>query len=334
MELLKPHPTYFGKSLEDAINTVTPERKPIIENLLYEKSALMLYSDDGVGKSILTLQACLQATVKDGKVFGEYLVPQARNVLYFQMERHPDESFERIRHLQNVIAIDKSRFALSVALQGTNLQELKSNKSATETVMSIVKEIGFVPDLVAFDPIYTLASSGLETAEACNAITSFFRVIQINLNCSIIATSHTNRGVRDTENPSRRVGKDMYGNRFLSAFFTGSYHIDLKSDGSGSVWKLDKNSQKNLDKKVELLYDPTTYQSIHLSDGKFSKKDKLDNFLRACKAQNKEFSYADMQANSELSDSTLRGYLTGYLKDSLNICSKGNKGKVLYKFIG
>jgi len=334
MTIKNLHPTYFGQSLEEAINTVSPERKALIENLLYEKSAVMLYADDGAGKSVLTLQACLQTTVKDTMVFGEFHVPQARNVLYFQMERHPDETFERIRHLQKAVPFDKERFALSVALQGTNLQDHKSATDALLRIVEIVQEIGFSPDIIVFDPIYTLASSGLETAEACNAITNFFRVLQIHFNCTILATSHTNRGVRDMEDGGRRKGQDMYGNRFLSAFFTGSYHIQAKPDGAGSIWKLDKNSQKNLEKKIELMYDPVTHQSIHLSEGKFSKKDKLDNFLKSCKMSNKEFSYMEMQEVSGLSDSGLRGYLSGYLSETIVETSKGKYGKLLYKFIG
>lgn len=335
-ESIHPTPTYFGNSLDLAINTVNPERKPLIDNFLYEKSSLMLYADDGAGKSVLTLQACMQATVKDSKVFGEFNVPEPRNVLYFQMERHPDESFERIRHLKTVIPFDSSKFALSVTLQDIDLQEPKSHANALLKVVETIEEIGFKPEIVAFDPIYTLASSGLETAEACNAITRFFRMIQIHLTCSILATSHTNRGVRSTdpEKMGKREGQDMYGNRFLSAFFTGSYHITSKDDGVGSKWKLNKNSQKNLEKSFELLYDPSTYQSMFLSDGKFSKKDKLDNYLKACKGQNIELSYDDMQRTSGLSDSALRGYLSGYLKDKLEKSSKAKFGKQLYKFLG
>lgn len=334
MDLTNSHPTYFGKLLLEAITTVLPERKAIIENFLYEKSALMLYADDGVGKSVLTLQACMQATVKENKVFGEFNVPEACNILYFQMERHPDESFERIRHLQKAIPFDNSKFALSVALQGTNLQERHSRAEAVAKIPEIVNEIGFTPHIVAFDPIYTLASSGLETAEACNSITSFFRIIQIYLNCTILATSHTNRGIRDPEKKGVRTGKDMYGNRFLSAFFTGSYHIKLKADESGTIWERDKNSQKNLEKKIELMYDASNYSSTYLNDGKFSKRDKLENYLKSRKIQDLEFSFDDMLKNSELSDSTLRGYLSGHLKDLVIETQKLNKGKLLYKYCG
>lgn len=330
-DIVTPLYTFFGESLDTAIETVSPERKPLIDNFLYEKSALMIYADDGVGKSVLTLQAMMQATHPDSKVFGEFDVPQGNEVLFFQMERHPNEMFERMRHLRKVVPFDKNKFAISVALQGINLQDNKSYINSMTKISEIVWEIGFQPSIMVFDPIYTMTASGLETAEACNAITSFFRVLQITFNCTIIATSHTNRGVRDLENPGKRVGQDMYGNRFLSAFFTGSYHLKGKSDGVGSVWTLDKNSQKNLEKKFELNYDPSNYCSMTQNEGKFSKKDKLNNFIRACKAQDKEFSYADMQASSGLSDSHLRGYLIGYLKEIIKETSKGKYGKLLYK---
>lgn len=326
--------TFFGDSLNKAINEVHPERKALIENFLYEKSALMVYADDGVGKSVLVLQACMQATSKDSKVFGEFAVPEDNDVIYFQMERHPDESFERMRHLRQVVPFNKDKFCLSVELQGLDLQDNRANIEAMVRVSKIVHNTGFQPKIMAFDPIYTLAGEGLETASACNAITNFFRILQLTYNCTIIATSHTNRGVRDLENPGRRVGQDMYGNRFLSAFFTGSYHLRAKQDGIGSHWKLDKNSQKNLEKEFELAYDPSNYLSLTNGNRDFTKKDRLNNYLRACKQQNIEFSFADMQKASDLSDSMLRQYLIGYLKDFLEISSKASRGKLLYKYIG
>ena len=333
MTSFSSHPTYYGKLLEEAINVVSPERKPLIENFLYEKSALLLYADDGVGKSVLTLQACLQSTVKESMVFGEFYVPEARNILYFQLERHPDESFERMRHLQNSIPFDKNRFALSVGLQGVNLQDSLSRREAIITVESIIKEIGFNPDIIAFDPIYTLVPEDLSTAPAVNAVTSFFRVIQLATNSTILATSHTNRGIRD-QKTGKRLGKDMYGNRFLSAFFTASYHIEAKEDGAGSIFILDKNSQKNMEKKFGLNYDASCYRSWIDTQGKYTKKDKLDNFLKTCKKLDKEFSFQDMQRESGLSDSPLRAYLAGYLKDIVKETSKLSYGKMLYKYFG
>lgn len=328
----KPVTRFTGDILKSSIQATTPERKPLIEGLVYEKSALMLYADDGSGKSVLTLQACMQATVAESKVFDEFHVPRACSVLYFQMERHQDESFERMKHLIDTFPFDPLKFCLSVELQGIDLQTIKGKIDALKHVLSCASELPFIPDIVAFDPIYTMTAGGLETAEACNAITSFFRLVQLSLSCTIIATSHTNRGIRDPEQAGKRVGQDMYGNRFLSAFFTGSYHIQCKPEGTGTIWKLDKNSQKNLEKKFELIYDASNYRSFfHLDDSKLDKKDKLDMFLKTCKLQNKTFDIDQMMAYSGLSPSKLRGHLRGYLQEILEIVSKSKRGKFLYR---
>lgn len=82
------------------------------------------------------------------------------------------------------------------------------------------------------------------------------------------------------------------------------------------------------------MYDGSNYTSTHLSDGKFSKKDRLDNFLKAQKQQGLEFSFQQMLEAGDLSDSTLRGYLAGHLKDSVLTTSILSRGKYLYKYLG
>lgn len=330
----EPNKIFTGEVLKEAVATVHPERPFIINNFLYEKSAMMLYADDGVGKSVICLQACLQMTLAESKFLGEFEITKARNIIYFQMERHPDESFERMRHMQTIIPYDPSNLCISVELQGIDLMDKASSALAYNNVIKTIKAFGKAPDVMAFDPIYSMVSGDLSNSETCNAVTGFFRKIQSNVPCTIFATSHTNRGMRDPENKGQRMGKDMYGNRFLSAFFTGSYHLESKADGAGATFKRDKNSQKNLEKKFGTNYDPATYCSWSDAEGKMTKKEKLYSFLRACKASDKEFSFQDMQEASLLSDSPLRGYLTGELKNLLTETRKLGKGKQLYKFLG
>lgn len=339
--------TFYGASLREAIDTVNPERKAIIENFLYEKSALLLYADDGVGKSVICLQACMTSTVENAKVFGDFLVPQARNVIYFQMERHPDETFERMRRMESRIPFDITHFCLSADLQGINLQDRTSRKEAIDKVNNIITNNSFfTPDIIAFDPIYSMVADDLSKAEPCNAITSFFREIQVNHNVTILATSHTNRGTRDTDNPHQRVGKDMYGNRFLSAFFTGSYHLESKDDGAGSNFKLNKNSQRNLEKQFSLNYDPATYCSWSDNMGKLTKSELLIGFLNACKKTGKNFTFKDMETASKYSESSIRKMMVPAMElhsTTLKITEqeflleevgKLNKGKALYKIAG
>jgi len=330
--------TFHAKVLENAIEQTSPERIPIIENLLYEKSSILLYADDGVGKSVLCLQAAMQMTVGDSKLFNEYHIPEPRNVIYFQMERYVDESFERIKHMRTMIPYDSNRLIITTAIQGCDLQDKQSKQDTVRETVEILnhykEHAGFKPDVIIFDPIYSMVADDLSTAPACNAITGFFRKIQTITESSIIATSHTNRGVRDKDSGYKRVGKDMYGNRFLSAFFTGSYQVTGKDeDGSGTCWKLNKNSQRNMDKKFSLNYDPATYCSWIDSNGNMTKREKLDSYLMSCKKLNKEFSFEEMKSNSELSDSALRGHLSGYLKGKLDIVSKSSRGKILYRYL-
>lgn len=326
-------PTYSSKSLLDALEFVRPERKALIENFLYEKTSMLWYAPDGIGKSVISLQAAMQSTVKDTKVFGEFHVPEACKVLYMQLERPPEETFERMKHMRKGIPFDADNFGLSVALQGINLQNRDGDKEALDIMRTVIGEIKFKPQIIVFDPIYTLCHEGLESVKACNAITNFFRVMQLQQGCAIIAISHANRGMRDQETGGRK-GEDMYGNRFLSAHFGGVYKIESIKEGAGTRFKLEKSSLKNLDKTFDLFYEPQYYRSMILDDGKVTKKDRLQNFLQTQRSMDKPFSFEDMKTISLLSDSALRGYLSGELKEKLTVVDKLNKGKVLYKFSG
>lgn len=333
LNLKDPILTFTGQILDDAITNVSPERISLIENLLYEKSSLLLYAPDGIGKSTICLQACCQATIKDEKVFGEFEVVRPCNILYFQMERHPDEVFERIKLMRVSVPVDHEKFCLSVALQGTNLQQEESSAKALKKISEIIGYLPFQPDIIAFDPIYALTLNGLESSEACNAVTNFFRVIQLTFDCTIVAVSHANRGIRDVETGGRK-GEDLYGNRFLSAFFTGIYQIKSIDEGAGTKFKLEKSSQKNLEKKFELVYNASDYCSWIKTNNNLTKKQRLYSFLKTCKMSDKEFSFEDMQTSSGLSDSPLRGYLAGELKNLLKNSRILGRGKILYKYLG
>ena len=133
------------------------------------------------------------------------------------------------------------------------------------------------------------------------------------------------------ENPGHRVGKDMYGNRFLSAFYTASYKVESLVDGKGTRFTRDKNCQKNIERRFELIYDPSCYRSWTSSDDPLSKKDRLDNFIKTCQMSNKTFTFEEMQSISDLSDSALRVHLAGYLKKIVLPASILNRGKILYR---
>ena len=99
--------------------------------------------------------------------------------------------------------------------------------------------------------------------------------------------------------------------------------------------KLEKSSQSNLEKKIDLVFDAESQLSfVKGASGKLSKTELLTNYLRACKVQDKYFSFADMEQVSGLSTSFLRGLCGGHLKNELTFFSKTSTGAILYKYKG
>ena len=324
----------WGEKLKAALSEVRPVREPLIEGFLYKKSAHMIWAPDGAGKSFVTLQAAIQGTVTDGKVYGDLHVPQGFNTLYLQAERDKDESLERMKRMVNSTPFDAERFTLSTDLQDINLRNEKSFEKALVRVEEIISGTFKALDLFVIDPIYSMVRGGLKDDEGASYITEFSRLIQKRYGCSILLVHHANRGSRDKESGAR-IGEDMFGSRFLSAHCTGVYKLNLKADKTGTTLSCEKSSNENLEERIELRYDPETHLSFSVDgDGRLSKTDLLHNYLRTCKANKKTFNFNDMLAVSKVSTSFLRGHLSRHLQNGLKIVGKSKHGTNLYEWTG
>jgi RecA-family ATPase len=325
---------YWGESLNKLINEVRPAREALIEGFLYKKSAQMIYAPDGAGKSLITLQAAIQGTVDGNRVFGELLVPKAFNTLYVQAERSVDENSERLKRMTSKTPFDLNHFVLTAGIQDVNLRDQKSFTSGLDRLKWIAEQSMKQVDLVVLDPIYALVRGGLKDDEGASFVTEFSRLLQFHFGCSVLLVHHANRGTRDKDTGGR-VGEDMFGSRFLSAHCTGVYKLTLNHEKSGTTLENEKSSNLNLEKRIELTYEPETDLSwVQHKDGSITKIDRLYNYMRLCKKLNKAFTFEEMQSNSLLSTSYLRGHLADTRKTELEIVSKGSKGKVLYKYVG
>lgn len=324
----------WGEELDRALNEVKPVREPLIEGFLYKKSAQMIWAPDGVGKSLVSIQAAIQGTVEGGKVFGEYNVPKPFNTLYIQAERHRDESLERIRRMKTNTPFDSKRFVLTTDLQDVNLRNEKSFLNGLLKVDKIVGETFKTLDLVVIDPIYAMVRGGIKDDEGASYVNEFSKLIQKKYDCSTLLVHHANRGTRDKESGTR-MGEDMFGSRFLSAHCSGVYSLTLKDDKSGTTLKLIKTSNENLDDRIELVYEKESQLSfIEGRSGNISKMDLIHNFLRTCKANKKTFTFADLQGSARVSTSFLRGQLGGHLQSGLKIVGKSKYGMNLYEWTG
>ncbi len=325
---------YWGESLESLIHEVRPAREALIEGFLYKKSAQMLFAPDGAGKSLIVLQACIQGTVDGGKVFGELLVPKAFNTLYIYAERSIDEVAERLKRMTTKTPYDAQRFVVTADLQDINLRDQKSFTSGLDRIKWIAENSMKQVDLVVLDPIYAMVRGGLKDDEGASFITEFSRLLQSHFGCSVLIVHHANRGQKDKDS-GKRIGEDMFGSRFLSAHCTGVYKLTLNAEKTGTILECEKSSAVNLDKRIELVYEPETDLSwIRGKGGNISKMDKLFNYLRTCKQQGKTFTFEEMKENSGVSTSHLRNFLSGHPLNGVKISSKLKYGGNLYEYTG
>jgi len=334
----------WSERLNQAIDTVNPVREFLIEGFLYKKSIQMIYAPDGAGKSLITLQATMQGTVSDSKVFGEFYVKEGFKTLYVQAERSVDENLERMRLMKSKTPFDSKNFVLDTDLQGINLKNDSHADAGINHIIEVCASSFLIPDLIVLDPIYAMVRGGLKDDEGASYITDFSRRIQKYFGCSIILVHHANRGSRDVET-GKRGNEDMFGSRFLSAHCTGVYKMTLKEEGMGSVLTREKTSNENLEKKIELWYDPESGLSWVSADKKtISKTDKLFNFLRTCKVQQKTFNFKEMMVESGLSKSGLLKVLGSTLSSTpvlgsvhpsgeLKEVSKSIHGSILYQYV-
>lgn len=284
----------YKDSLKSYINNFT-ERQYLIDGFLYEHSSLMLYAADGVGKSALTLQAILESS-SNSYVFGYLKTSRPIKTLWIMAERHPDEIVERLKSMESMLNPNYENFSITTEIQGLNLLNEAAFSNALSIIKKRVDEMGGV-DLIVVDPIYALVCGGLGKDENDSTVSRFSTSLQNLFNCSVIFVHHSNRGIKDKDT-GKRLGEDMYGGRFLSAHFTGVYHITKTT--MGTHFKRDKSSHKNLIEEFDLEFDFDTYISTFL-DNSMQKRDKLLIELRRLKASDKWVTLDELSTGCQLS---------------------------------
>lgn len=307
-------PFYHGKDIQKLRDLCKTPRKAIIEALIYEHSASLFWADDGVGKSILLFQAIFEASAGHA-AFSFMECPRPVRTLWIQAERHPYELGERINALEKVITPDYSNLIITSDLQEIDLRYPKHVKNAIDAIDTILKQTISI-DLIVIDPIYSMVSGELTSGDTCGHITKFSTLLQSRYDCSTVFIHHSNRGGRGSD--GTRTEGDIYGNRFLTAHFSGIYSIKRREDGSGSVFKCKKDTFSVLNSGFQLDYDKETWVST-VSDDSISKTDQIGIFLRAHAKAKTTFTFNDIYDKFGVSPTLLyhlRGveYVLGFIE--------------------
>jgi len=321
-------PYYTGDSLKALTTACEEPRRELIQSLIMEKSATLLFAPDGIGKSVLSLQAVCQASAGHN-VFDYFPVPNPLKVLWCQMERHPREMGERIHHFMSSFQPNFNNLVITNKLQDRLLEDKNDNNFLIEAVGKIIDETIGYADLVCFDPVYAMTIGDLSDPKCCALITRFSNKIKNKYNTSTLFVTHANRGVKvlNEDGTVTRKGIDLYGNRFLSAHFDGLYSIARHDDGT--KWELGKDTNSALIKEFCLEYDPETWTSS-ISGNSIPISEKLKQVLIHWNKIKKEFTIQELMKATQASSSLVYKERSGNLKNGFIETSKSLGKKKLF----
>ena len=281
----------YGRELEKAITEAEDSTEELVHGIIASGSVTQFFAGDGEGKSTLLIQAELEASLGI-EVFSEHEVARPLRILHIQTERPPREAYNRLKLMvqRMRVPVNMDNFYFEAGLQGLDISHREDRETIIRHLLEVKTEFGEI-DWVHIDPIYAWTSGDLSTATGCGEVNDMIRRIQTNVCTTISYNHHPNRGVRD-KTTGKRMGEDMYGNRFLSANCTGIFHIKGRANGGGSTWTRKKDSWGCLAKKIDLVYDPHFYMSYVDGSNAFSSKlDRINSFLKVCKMKGKSFTF-------------------------------------------
>jgi RecA-family ATPase len=318
-----------GQSLKEALNEIPPERKPLIDGFLYERSVLMLSADPGAGKSTITAQAIAQMSC-GLPVFGCLNVPRPIKCYYLSFERGREEILERLKVMQDIIPMDFNNIFINDSFIGYNVLDIHH----ANTIITCIESDCIFPDIVILDPIYSAVAGGLSTDEKASQFTRFSARLQSELGCTNWLNHHTTKETYANDGTVIEKADPFYGSQWLKAHCTAAYYLKRKDGGSMLLNK--KDSQNNLIKRIYLEYNPEEYISfIDQKNMEIPAIDRLKTFLRTkWKSDNKTFYYDQLESCLQpLSTARLRVLCRQVWFQECVTISKSSGKKSLYEVI-
>lgn len=296
-----------GVLLRNEVQQTPPERIPLVEGLLYEKSVLMTTADPAVGKSII--MACAIAQMSAGlPVFGYLNVPHPLRCYYIPFERGRHEIIERFRLLENVIPINYDYITVNDNFIG---MDVTREECADKIIETIKADSPLGIDVFLGDPMYACVRGGLSSDEKASQVTAFSARIVHEFGCSNWWNHHNVKQTYANDGSPIHKADPFYGSIWLKAHATAGYYM-YRSENGGTIMDNKKDSIGSLLSKIILDYHEDTHlcQAVNLQESGMI-RDRAFNFARTCFHQKKTFTFK--QFLSALGGVT-SGVSTGYAR--------------------
>lgn len=320
-----------GELLKFEVHETTPERIPLIEGFLYEKSVLMTTADPAIGKSII--MACAIAQMSCGlPVFGFLNVPRPLKCYYVPFERGKHEIEERFRLLETVIPINYDNIIVNENFIGLDV----TNPEHAEMIIDNMKHDAYTGmDVFLGDPMYACVRGGLSSDEKASQVTAFSARIVKEFGCSNWWNHHNVKQTYDNQGNPINKNDPFYGSIWLKAHATIAYYMG-RSDSGGTILDQKKDTLDSCLKKIILDYDEDTHlcRAVNLQESGMI-RDRAFVFCRTCFHTKRSFTFKQFVAAL---GGVLSGVSTSYARSLLSTpplidCitkDKSNGGATLY----
>lgn len=300
-----------GAVLRNEIHETPPERIPLIEGLLYEKSVLMTTADPAIGKSII--MACAIAQMSAGlPVFGFLNVPRPLRCYYVPFERGRHEIIERFRLLETVIPINYDYITINDNFIGMDV----TNQIHAEEIINTMKEDAYCGiDVFLGDPMYAAVRGGLSSDEKASQVTAFSARIVHEFGCSNWWNHHNIKQTYANDGSPISKADPFYGSIWLKAHATAAYYMG-RSESGGTIMENKKDSIGSCLSKIILDYDEDTHlcRAVNLQESGVI-KDRALSFARNCFHAKRTFTFKQFVAAL---GGVLSGVSTSYARSLLS----------------
>lgn len=313
-----------GKNLLEHVQKAKDKRTPLAEGFIYEQTIMMIAADPGLGKSTVSTQVALELAA-GLPVFGYFKVLRPMKVFYIQTERNIIEFLERLEVIGHTLPINYENLCVTDEFQKLNFIKPEHVDLFVECVK---RDCPQGVDIIFVDPLYSMVSGGLKDDVPASALTKAMSYIQKETKATLWYNHHTVKTQYTNKGDAIERFDPFYGSQWLKAHVTGSYYM-IKSDGG--VKLIEKKDNYNLlPPEITLEYDPET-ELCCIAGENLTALQKVERYLQMREIDQKSFTFADLEASTQLCNKTLRTILLHRsILDQLSVTTT-SRNKKIYK---
>ena len=299
----------------DEIFLKKPESKPIIDGLLYEDEPTIIYSEGGVGKSLLTQDIAMHLAAGKPDLWEKFSIPKHRTALFIQSENSWAAINQRT-HLKSTGDPDLKRgfsnvfypqIHESIQVAGFVTDEAFRNK-IYELVKNIEKENECKIDLIIFDPLISFHDAEENDNSRMRTTLDFISEISARIKATPAVLHHANKqgGIRAASS-IRDWARNVI--KLTDATYRGQKRIKLENDKS--------NNHEPFQPFLLVMDENLNFQAIEISETASNKSrergELVREALRLCESSvetKKELIEQYRELSGVKSDPTIHRHIT------------------------